>query len=64
MLDRAPLIAYSEPSYRVIADRWRDTPLSAIGAFERGGRYNASHTFPVIIGCLSQMVLGGTDVAV
>jgi len=55
VLDRAPLTAYSEPSYRVIADRWRDTPLSAIGAFERGGRYNAPHTFPVLYTADSQM---------
>ena len=39
MLDRASLTGYSEPSYQVIADRWRDTPLSAIGAFERGGNH-------------------------
>jgi RES domain-containing protein len=55
VLERAPLIAYSEPSYRVIADRWRETPLSAIGAFERGGRYNAPHTFPVLYTADSQM---------
>ena len=55
VLDRAPLTPYSEPSYRVIADRWRDTPLSAIGAFERGGRYNAPHTFPVLYTADSQM---------
>lgn len=54
-LDRAPLTSYSEPTYRVIADRWRDTPLSAIGAFERGGRYNAPHTFPVLYTADSQM---------
>ena len=55
VLERAPLISYSEPSYRVIADRWRDTPLSAIGAFERGGRYNAPHTFPMLYTADSQM---------
>jgi RES domain-containing protein len=55
VLEHAPLISYSEPSYRVIADRWRDTPLSAIGAFERGGRYNAPHTFPVLYTADSQM---------
>jgi RES domain-containing protein len=55
VLERAPLISYSEPSYRVIADRWRDTPLSAIGAFERGGRYNAPHTFSVLYTADSQM---------
>jgi RES domain-containing protein len=55
VLERAPLTAHSEPSFRVIADRWRDTPLSAIGAFERGGRYNTPHTFPVLYTADSQM---------
>jgi RES domain-containing protein len=55
VLEHAPLISYSEPSFRVIADSWRDTPLSAIGAFERGGRYNAPHTFPVLYTADSQM---------
>lgn len=32
----------------MIAERWRDSPLSAVGAFERGGRYNAPRTFPVL----------------
>lgn len=54
-LDRVPLVAYSGFSYRVIADEWRDAPLSAVGAFERGGRYNAPHTFPVLYGADSQM---------
>jgi RES domain-containing protein len=55
VLERAPLTAYSGFSYRVIADRWRDSPLSAIGAFEHGGRYNAPHTFPVLYSADSQM---------
>jgi RES domain-containing protein len=55
VLERAPLAAYSDFSYRVIADRWRDSPLSAIGAFERGGRYNAPHTFPVLYSADSQV---------
>ena len=55
VLERAPLDAYSGFSYRVIADRWRDSPLSAIGAFERGGRYNAPHTFPVLYSADSQV---------
>ena len=49
------MTAHSEPIFRVIADRWRDTPLSAIGPFERGGRYNAPHTFPVLYTADSQM---------
>lgn len=48
VLQNAPLVASPEFTYRVIAERWRDSPLSAIGAFERGGRYNAPHTFPVL----------------
>lgn len=55
MLERAPLTPYTEPSYRVIADRWRDNLLSAIGAFERGGRYNAPRTFPVLYTADTQM---------
>ncbi len=55
VLERARLISYSGFSYRVIADRWRDSPLSAIGAFERGGRYNAPHTFPVLYSADSQV---------
>jgi RES domain-containing protein len=55
VLERAPLAAYSGFSYRVIADRWRDSPLSAIGSFERGGRYNAPRTFPVLYSADSQM---------
>lgn len=55
MLERAPLTPYTEPSYRVIADRWRDNPLSAIGAFERGGRYNAPRTFPMLYTANTQM---------
>jgi RES domain-containing protein len=55
VLERSPLGTYTESSYRVIADRWRDNPLSAIGAFERGGRYNAPHTFPVLSTADSQM---------
>ena len=44
-----------EFSFRVISDRWRDTPLSAIGAFQRGGRYNAPETFLVLYTADSQM---------
>ena len=55
VLEHAPLTACTKPSYRLIADRWRDNPLSAVGAFERGGRYNAPHTFPVLYTADSQM---------
>ena len=54
-MERVPLTFYSGFSYRVIANRWRDSPLSAIGAFELGGRYNAPQTFPVLYSADSQM---------
>jgi len=55
VLEHAPLIPCSDFAYRVIADKWRDSPLSAIGAVQRGGRYNAPHTFPVLYSADSQM---------
>lgn len=55
VLERAPLIPYSGFSCRVIADKWRDSPLSAIGAVQRGGRYNAPHAFPVLYSADSQL---------
>lgn len=45
VLKSAPLVSYSGYSYRVIEDRWRNDPLSAIGALQNGGRYNAPNTF-------------------
>jgi RES domain-containing protein len=56
VLERAPLIPYSGFSYRVIADRWRDSPLSAIGAVQRGGRYNAPHTSSVLYSADTQLM--------
>jgi RES domain-containing protein len=32
----------------VISDRWRTSPLSAIGALERGGRFNPPDAFSVL----------------
>jgi RES domain-containing protein len=55
VLGRASLAPCTEFSFRVISDRWRDTPLSAIGALQRGGRYNAPETFPVLYTADSQM---------
>jgi RES domain-containing protein len=40
-LRSATLVSYSGYSYRVIEDRWRNDPLSAIGALQNGGRYNS-----------------------
>jgi RES domain-containing protein len=47
-LNSAPLVSYSGYSYRVIEDRWRNDPLSAIGALQNGGRYNAPNTFNLL----------------
>lgn len=55
VLERAPLYPYAEFSYRVISDQWRDSPLSAIGAVQRGGRYNAPFAFPVLYSADSQV---------
>ncbi len=41
--------------YRVIAERWRDSPLSTIGSIRAGGRYNAPNTFPVLYCADSQL---------
>jgi RES domain-containing protein len=41
--------------YRTIAERWRDTPLSAIGSIRTGGRYNVPNSFPVLYCADSQM---------
>ena len=48
VLNTAPLVSYSGYSYRVIEDRWRSDPLSAMGALQNGGRYNAPGTFSVL----------------
>jgi len=47
-LKTTPLVTYSGYSYRVIEDRWRNDPLSAIGALQNGGRYNAPGTFSLL----------------
>ena len=48
ILNTAPLVTYSGYSYRVIEDRWRNDPLSAIGALQSGGRYDAPGTFSLL----------------
>jgi len=48
ILNTTPLITYSGYSYRVIEDRWRNDPLSAIGALQSGGRYNAPGAFSLL----------------
>ncbi len=54
-LDNAPIAPYSGFAYRIIADRWRGSPLSAIGSTRSGGRYNAPNSFPVLYCADSQM---------
>jgi RES domain-containing protein len=54
-LEEAPVEAYSGFAYRIIADRWRDSPLSAMGALRSGGRYNAPSSFPVLYCADSQL---------
>lgn len=44
----APLTSFSGHSYRIIEELWRHDPLSAIGAFENGGRYNPPKEFAVL----------------
>ena len=54
-LSSAPLVSYSGYSYRVIEDRWRNDPLSAIGALQNGGRYNAPNAFNVLYTAISRV---------
>jgi len=48
VLTAAPLISFSGHSYRIVEELWRHDPLSAVGAFENGGRYNPPRAFPVL----------------
>ena len=54
-LENAPVQPFSGFVYRVIAERHRDSPLSALGSVRSGGRYNAPNTFPVLYCADSQM---------
>ncbi len=54
-LENAPVEPFSGFVYRVIAERHRESPLSAIGSVRSGGRYNAPNTFPVVYCADSQM---------
>jgi RES domain-containing protein len=54
-LEHAPVELFSGFVYRVIAERWRDSPLSTIGSIRAGGRYNVPNTFPVLYCADSQM---------
>jgi RES domain-containing protein len=54
VLEQARLSQFSGFTFRVIADRWRASPLSAIGALQRGGRYNPPREFTVLYTADSQ----------
>lgn len=54
-LEHAPVEPFSGFVYRVIAERWRESPLSTAGSIRLGGRYNAPNTFPVLYCADSQM---------
>ena len=54
-LEHAPVEPFSGFVYRVIAERWRESPLSTVGSIRAGGRYNAPNTFPVLYCADSQM---------
>ena len=54
VLEQAKLSTFSGFTYRVIADRWRASPLSSIGALQRGGRYNPPLEFTVLYTADSQ----------
>ncbi len=55
VLEKAPLAQYSGFTFRVIPDRWRISPLSAIGSLDRGGRYNSPGAFSVLYTADSQL---------
>jgi len=54
-LENAPVQPFSGFIYRVIAEKYRESPLSAIGSVHSGGRYNAPDSFPVLYCADSQM---------
>jgi RES domain-containing protein len=54
VLERAQASVFSGFTFRIIPDRWRVSPLSAIGALERGGRFNPPGAFSVLYTADSQ----------
>lgn len=54
-LERAPVISFAGYVYRVVADKWREAPLSALGSVRVGGRFNPPNTFPLLYCADSQM---------
>ncbi len=54
-MEHAPVKPFDGFVYRVISERWRDSPLSPTGSIRAGGRYNAPNTFPILYCADSQM---------
>lgn len=54
-LENAPVHPFSGFVYRVISERHRGSPLSAVGSVRSGGRYNAPNSFPVLYCADSQV---------
>ena len=55
VLEQTTFASFSGFTYRVIADRWRASPLSAIGALHRDGRFNPPGEFAVLYTADSQL---------
>ena len=54
-LEHAPIASYAGYAYRIVAEKWRDAPLSAVGSLRAGGRYNPPNSFPVLYCADSQL---------
>lgn len=54
-LEHVPVQTFTGIVFRVIAERWRESPLSSISSIRSGGRYNAPNSFPVLYCADSQM---------
>lgn len=55
VMEHASVAPYTGYAYRIVADKWREAPLSAVGSVRSGGRYNAPNSFPVLYCADSQM---------
>jgi RES domain-containing protein len=55
VLERAAVAPFSGFAWRIVADKWRDVPLSAAGSVRSGGRYNAPGSFPLLYCAGSQL---------
>lgn len=55
VLEQAKLSPFFGFTFRIVADRWRSSPLSAIGSLQRGGRYNFPGEFAVVYTADSQL---------